>query len=140
MAISIEEGFEQSKNKLKVYKTFVQSKAEIKKQGIVHPDVALAQSKWESTHFTSKIFEEGNNLFGMKLARQRDTTAIGMHRNHAKYKNWQDSVKDYRLWQLSNGMDKLPRDKYIIKLSDNYCPPPDCPKGQYSKNILSMLK
>ena len=32
MAISIEEGFEESKNKLKVYKTFLQSKAEIKKQ------------------------------------------------------------------------------------------------------------
>jgi len=115
-------------------------KTEIKKQGIVYPDVALAQAKWESTHFTSNIFLDNHNLFGMKLARQRDTTAIGMNRNHAKYKNWQDSVKDYRLWQLSNGMDKLPRDKYIIKLSDNYCPPPDCPKGQYSKNILSMLK
>lgn len=113
---------------------------EIQKQGIVYPDVALAQAKWESTHFTSRIFQENNNLFGMRLAYQRDTTAIGKNRNHAKYKNWQDSVKDYKLWQSSNGMDKLPKDKYIAKLSDVYCPPPDCPKGQYSKNILSMLR
>ena len=115
-------------------------KSEINKLGIVYPDIALAQAKWESTHFTSKIFQEGNNLFGMRLAYQRDTTAIGKHRNHAKYKNWQDSVKDYKLWQSSNGMDKLPKDQYIAKLSVLYCPPPDCPKGQYSKNILSMLR
>ena len=115
-------------------------KAEINKLGIVYPDIALAQAKWESTHFTSKIFLEGNNLFGMKLAYQRDTTAIGKHRGHAKYNNWQDSVKDYKLWQSSNGSDKLPRDKYFDKLSDIYCPPPDCPKGQYGKNIKSMLR
>jgi hypothetical protein len=115
-------------------------KAEINKLGIVYPDIVLAQAKWESTHFTSKIFEENNNLFGMKLAYQRDTTAIGKNRGHAKYKNWQDSVKDYKLWQSSNGSDKLPRDKYFDKLSDVYCPPPDCPKGQYGKNIKSMLR
>ena len=115
-------------------------KAEINKLGIVYPDIVLAQAKWESKHFRSKIFEEGNNLFGMKLAYQRDTTAIGKHRNHAKYKNWQDSVKDYKLWQDSNGIGKLPRDKYFDKLSDIYCPPPDCPKGQYGQNIKSMLR
>ena len=115
-------------------------KAEINKLGIVYPDIALAQAKWESTHFTSDIFKENNNLFGMKLAYQRDTTAIGKHRGHAKYNNWQDSVKDYKLWQSSNGSDKLPRDKYFDKLSQIYCPPPDCPKGQYGKNIKSMLR
>jgi hypothetical protein len=115
-------------------------KAEINKLGIVYPDIALAQAKWESTHFTSKIFEEGNNLFGMRLAYQRDTTAIGKHRGHAKYNNWQDSVKDYKLWQDSNGMSKLPKELYLNRLSDIYCPPPDCPKGQYTKNIKSMLK
>jgi len=115
-------------------------KAEIKKLNIVHPDVALAQAKWESTHFTSRIFQENNNLFGMRLAYQRDTTAIGKNRNHAKYKNWQDSVKDYKLWQDSNGMSKLPKELYLNRLSDIYCPPPDCPKGQYTKNIKSMLK
>jgi hypothetical protein len=115
-------------------------KSEIQKQGIVHPDVALAQAKWESTHFTSKIFQENNNLFGMKLAHERDTTAIGKNRGHAKYRNWQDSVKDYKLWQDSNGMSKLPKDRYITKLSDIYCPPPDCPKGSYGQNIKSMLR
>jgi hypothetical protein len=37
-------------------------------------------------------------------------------------------------------MSKLPKETYINKLSDIYCPPPDCPKGTYGKNIKSMLK
>ena len=112
---------------------------EIQKQGIVYPDVVMAQAKWESAHFKSNVFKENNNMFGMKLAHQRDTTAIGENRNHAKYKNWQDAVKDYKLWQSSNGMDKLPKENYINKLSTVYCPPPDCKPGLYSKNIKSML-
>jgi hypothetical protein len=118
-------------------------KAEINKLGIVYPDIVLAQAKWESTHFTSEIFYDNNNLFGMKLAKIRPTTAIGKHKlhgNHAAYNNWQDSVKDYKLWQDSNGMSKLPKELYLNRLSDIYCPPPDCPKGQYTKNIKSMLK
>jgi len=112
---------------------------EIQKQNIVYPDVAMAQAKWESGHFQSPVFKENNNMFGMKLAHQRDTTAIGENRNHAKYKNWQDAVKDYKLWQSSNGMDRLPKEKYINKLSTIYCPPPDCKPGSYTKNIISML-
>jgi hypothetical protein len=114
-------------------------KSEIKKQGIVHPDVALAQAKLESGYFKSKIFIENNNLFGMKLARQRNTTAVGQNRNHAKYNNWQDSVKDYKLWQDSNGMSKLPKEQYITKLSNIYCSPPDCPTGSYSKNVKKLM-
>ena len=117
-------------------------KSEIKKQNITYPDVALAQAKWESKHFKSDIFKDNNNLFGMKLAKLRPTTAIGknkMHGDHAAYRNWQDSVKDYKLWQDSNGMSKLPKDRYITKLSDIYCSPPDCPKGSYGKNIKNML-
>ena len=114
--------------------------SEIQKLGIKHPDVVLAQAKWESGHFKSKVFQENNNLFGMKLARQRNTTAVGENRGHAKYDNWQDSVKDYKLWQDSNGMGNLPKEQYISKLSNIYCPPPDCPKGLYSKNIKKMLR
>jgi len=113
---------------------------EIIKLNIVYPDVAMAQAKWESAHFKSDVFKENNNVFGMKLALQRDTTAVGKNRGHAKYNNWQDSVKDYKLWQDSNGMSKLPKEKYINKLSNVYCPPPDCKPGSYSKNIKSMLR
>jgi len=113
--------------------------SEIQKQGIVYPDVALAQAKLESGNFNSPIFKENNNLFGMKLAQVRKTTATGKNRGHAKYNSWQDSVMDYKLWQDSNGMSKLPKGVYIKKLSDIYCMPPDCPKNSYGNNILKMI-
>ena len=67
--------------------------------GIVYPDIVMAQAKIETGHFTSKVFKENHNLFGMKLARQRSTTAIGEQYNHAEYTSWRQSVVDYKLWQ-----------------------------------------
>ena len=119
--------------------TFENLKAEINKLGIVYPDIALAQAKWESTHFTSDIFKENNNLFGMKLPAQRKTTAIGKNRGHAKYETWQDSVEDYKIWQDTLGWSSLPKEAYIQKLSDKYCMPPDCPKGYYSKIVKKTM-
>lgn len=112
---------------------------EIVKQGIKYPDIALAQAKIESGHFTSPIFKENNNLFGMKLPGQRQTTAIGKNRGHAKYKSWQDSVKDYKLWQDQLGWSSLPKNVYLQKLSDNYCSPPDCAKGYYSNLVKKTM-
>ena len=113
---------------------------ELKKQGVMYPDVAMAQSMLETGYFKSGIFLDNNNLFGMKHPRQRQTLSKGPNRGHASFENWQDSVKDYKLWQDSNGMSKLPKEKYINKLSNVYCPPPDCKPGSYSKNIKSMLR
>jgi uncharacterized FlgJ-related protein len=67
--------------------------------GIVYPDIVMAQAKIETGHFTSKVFKENHNLFGMKLPRQRSTTAIGEQYNHAEYTSWRQSVIDYKLWQ-----------------------------------------
>lgn len=67
--------------------------------GIVYPDIVMAQAKIETAHFTSKIFKENHNLFGMKLPEQRSTTAIGEQYNHAEYTSWRQSVIDYKLWQ-----------------------------------------
>ena len=112
---------------------------EINKQGIKYPDIVMAQAKIESGHFTSAIFKENNNLFGMKLPAQRKTTAIGKNRGHAKYETWQDSVKDYKIWQDTLGWSTLPKETYIQKLSDKYCMPPDCPKGYYSKIVKKTM-
>lgn len=63
------------------------------------PDIVLAQAYLETGNFKSKIFFENNNLFGMKVAMQRPTTAIETLNNHAVYDSWQDSVYDYALYQ-----------------------------------------
>ena len=66
---------------------------------IAHPDIVMAQAIIESGNFKSNIFKENNNLFGMKMPEYRKTTAIGINRGAAVYRNWRESVIDYALWQ-----------------------------------------
>ncbi len=66
---------------------------------VQHPDVVLTQSELETGHYTSPLFLMANNLFGMRLAEVRETTAIGEYDHHAKYQHWTDSVKDYKKFQ-----------------------------------------
>lgn len=115
--------------------------AYVKQVGIVHPDVAIAQAMLESgSNFDSNLFKEHNNLFGMKFPAQRSTTAIDKTKNKfSKYKNWQDSVLDYKLWQNALKMTNLDKTKYLAKLDKIYCFPPDCEQNGYSKIVMSLL-
>ena len=80
-----------------------QSKEEVYKelirQGVKHPDIVLAQFRLETGNGTSKKCVKYKNLFGMKLAKQRKTTALGEVDDYAYYSHWTESVKDYKLWQ-----------------------------------------
>ena len=65
----------------------------------------------------------------MKMPKQRKTTAIGVNRGHSKYKNWKDSVKDYKFWQ-----DKYYKsgDYYQFLIDSGYCP--------YNNSYIKTLK
>lgn len=80
---------------------------EILKQDIQHPEIVMAQCRLETGNCSSGLCKANHNLFGMKLPKQRETTALGERYNHAYYKSWRDSVKDYKLWQdrFYNGED-----------------------------------
>lgn len=67
--------------------------------GVEHSEIVLKQCLLETGNLTSDIFKDNHNLFGMKEAHQRTTTALGTNRNHAYYTNWKSSVIDYCLWQ-----------------------------------------
>lgn len=59
-----------------------------------------AVSAHETNGWTSKVYREGNNLFGMTLA-SRDTTAIGKlpyGEGQAIYRSVEDSARDIRLY------------------------------------------
>lgn len=112
---------------------------EVLKQGIEHPEVAVAQAMIESGHFKSPLFQENNNVFGMKFPRQRQTTAVRQNKGQSYYKNWIDSVKDYKLWQSNMGLENLSRDEYIEKLDKIYCIPPSCANKHYSKLVRQLL-
>lgn len=71
----------------------------MKKLKIKYPETVLSQARLETGNFTSEIFKENHNLFGMKVAEKRPTAAIGENRGHAQYRNWKDSVVDYALFQ-----------------------------------------
>ena len=67
--------------------------------GVKEPEIVFRQAYLETGGFTSKIFLENHNLFGMKLPYKRKTTALGKKRGHAYYSNWVDSVRDMILYQ-----------------------------------------
>ena len=71
----------------------------LKDLNVKFPHIVLAQAKTESGHFKSGIFFENNNLFGMKEAQRRISTAEGTNRNHAYYNHWRESVYDYAFYQ-----------------------------------------
>lgn len=61
-------------------------------------DYIIRQAKLETGHFSSAIFQENNNLFGMKSPKVRKTVSTGENRGHATYDHWTDSIRDYILW------------------------------------------
>lgn len=77
--------------------------------GIIASEIVMAQSRLETGNFRSDLCTGHNNLFGMKKARRRPTTALGATENdYASYRSWYDSVKDMKLfqqWYLSRGRD-----------------------------------
>lgn len=52
-----------------------------------------SQAAFETGGFTSDIYKENHNLFGMKNAGQ--SLVIGENRGHAIYASDEDSIKDY---------------------------------------------
>lgn len=65
--------------------TIEQVERELRRQNIPHAHIVLAQARLETGNFTSRKCKVDKNLFGMKRGRR-----------YAKYRCWQDSVKDYK--------------------------------------------
>lgn len=108
---------------------------ELKKLNVRFPEIILAQSILETGHYSSRIFEENNNLFGMKQARARSTTALGTQLGHAYYDNWKESVMDYALFQNAY-MNKIRKEKqYLHYLNKNYAE-----AKNYDKTLLEIIE
>ena len=102
---------------------------------VISPEIAYKQALIETGRFTSNLFWRGNNAFGMKMARRRETTATSTVYGHAAYSHWYDSVKDYVLWQqwykdrgysMDNYLDFLQEvgyatDRHYISKLKNIC-------------------
>jgi uncharacterized FlgJ-related protein len=66
---------------------------ELTRQGCVLPNVALAQMKIETGHFSSKICKENKNIAGIKTSKSKYVT--GVKNNHCVYLTYRDCIKDY---------------------------------------------
>lgn len=99
-----------------------------------HPDIVMAQCILESGEFTSDLFREGNNCLGMKVPGHRPTFAVGVYRNHAKFKSWHDCIADYALWQSAYGRG-LSDDAYLALLDRIYAE-----DGSYVTKLKSIIR
>lgn len=101
---------------------------EIKKLNIRFPHIVLAQSILETGYWESRIYQENHNLFGMKQARARATTANGTQLGHAYYDDWKESVTDYALYQAAY-LNKIRKEnQYLRYLDKNYAEAKDYDK------------
>lgn len=92
---------------------------------IRHIDIVFAQAMLESGALKSKMCREKNNLFGMKVATRRETTATNK-KGYASYSHWIESVKDYKLYQdyVTKKKD-CSRSEYLFIIAKGYSETPD---------------
>lgn len=102
----------------------------IKSLGGQFPLIILAQAKFESANYHSKLFRENHNLFGMRYVTRRKTTAIGKNLSYAKYITWYDSLKDYLIWQDIVLSHLSTKEEFLLYISRNY---------SHDKNYLKKL-
>lgn len=95
-------------------------KAYILELNIKYPHIVMAQAEIETGHFTSQIFKENHNLFGMKVATKRPTTNKGEENGHAYYENWKESVVDYAFYSAQYLSDLKTEKDYLQYLSQSY--------------------
>jgi hypothetical protein len=84
-----------------------------------YPEVVFMQARIESGNFTSKVFRDNNNMFGMRLPRIRPTLAVGERYGYAVYASWRDSVIDRLLLELWS-YKGLSIEAYLKKLDTDY--------------------
>jgi flagellum-specific peptidoglycan hydrolase FlgJ len=91
----------------------------------------VAQAAHETGNFTSPVFLANNNFFGMRHPSQRRTLSTGSNLGHAKYKQLQDSVNDFRMYwdcfgypsefrSIPEYVDHLKAKGYFTDSRDNY--------------------
>ena len=92
----------------------------LKRCNMKYPYIVLAQAKVESGNYTSSIFRHNHNLFGMRLAKQRITTAESDLNGFAYYRDWVDGVHDYAMYQASVMCNVSNEAEYFAKLEARY--------------------
>lgn len=96
--------------------------------------LVAAQAAHETNNFTSRVYKANHNLFGMRVAKIRQTTTIGDTDgdSYANYKDVEQSINDIVLYHKARRISKtgtpsvqeyaqtLKDKKYYEDFTDNY--------------------
>ena len=99
-----------------------------------YPEIIKAQMVLETGNFKSIVYKTNNNVFGMRLAKQRITLATGDNLKHAVYKNVEESIID-RLIYEAKYMNNLSKEEYYSFLDRLYAE-----GDNYSKTLKQIIK
>lgn len=80
-----------------------------------YPDILLKQAKIESANYSSNVYKNTNNLYGMKRVGKRQTTQLNnTYNGYGSYNNWCLSVLDRMLWDIFIFKGKKPsKEEYL---------------------------
>lgn len=106
----------------------------LKSLNFKYPQIVYAQAKLETANFTSTIFMENNNLFGMKEAKRRTTTVKGTQFGHGYYESWIESLYDYAFYYERYLSSVKSEEQYYAFLSKFYAEDPN-----YVNKLRSMI-
>lgn len=110
-------------------------KEEIRRMNFKYPDIVYAQAIEETGRFKSVVFKQNNNLFGLKIPNLRPTLAVGENLNHAKFKNWHESLAERALWEAQNTSNIYSKEEYYQLLDAIYAEKPG-----YSTRLKNLIK
>ena len=86
-----------------------------------YPDILLKQAKIESANYTSNIYKNTNNLYGMKKVSKRQTTQLNnTYNGYGCYNNWCLSVLDRMLWDIFMFKGEKPSREEYLKAMEIY--------------------
>ena len=86
-----------------------------------YPEILLKQAKIESGNYSSNIYLNTNNLYGMKKVGKRQTTQLNnTYKGYGCYNNWCLSVLDRMLWDMSMFNNVKPSKEEYLKTMSIY--------------------
>lgn len=87
----------------------------LKENGAWYPEILLKQAKLESSNYTSNLYRNNNNIYGMKEVYSRPTTQRGGRNGYGFYDNWCLSALDRLLWDIFRFDNKKPNEEEYLK-------------------------
>lgn len=86
-----------------------------------YPEILLKQAKLESGNYSSNVYKNSNNLYGMKKVGRRQTTQLNTtYKGYGCYTNWCESVLDRILWDIDRFNNVKPTEEEYLEAMGIY--------------------